>query len=84
MESSLQALELMGTINEQRQIELDAPLPLDVPKRVRVIVLYPVDDELDGKEWLRHAATNPAFDFLHDPAEDIYTSEDGKPLSDEG
>lgn len=78
MEISLSAIELTGTINEHHQIQLDDPLPFDVPKRVRVIVLYSVDDELNEREWLQAAATNPAFAFLNDPAEDIYTLEDGK------
>jgi hypothetical protein len=28
--------------------------------------------------------SNPAFHFLKDPAEDIYTLTDGKPFHDEG
>ena len=30
------------------------------------------------------AAHNPAFDFLKDPAEDIYTLSDGKLFRDQG
>jgi hypothetical protein len=41
------------------------------------------EGEIDEIEWLRAAATNPAFDFLKDPEEDIYTLEDGKPFNDE-
>jgi hypothetical protein len=32
-------------------------------------------------EWERAIATNPSFAFLNDPEEDIYTLEDGKPVS---
>ncbi|HOU12085.1 MAG TPA: hypothetical protein PKZ84_03140 [Anaerolineae bacterium] len=35
-------------------------------------------DEIDEVEWLYAAAHNPAFDFLRDPEEDIYTLADGK------
>lgn len=38
--------------------------------------------EIDESEWLRSAASNPAFDFLEDPEEDIYTLADGKPFND--
>lgn len=38
--------------------------------------------ELEEFEWLKAAARNPAFDFLKDPEEDIYTLDDGKPFSD--
>jgi hypothetical protein len=48
-----------------------------------VIVLYPLDDEFDEAEWLRAASLNPAFAYLHDPAEDIYTVEDGTPFHDQ-
>jgi Uma2 family endonuclease len=40
------------------------------------------DGEIDEREWLRAAASNPAFDFLKDPEEDIYTLADGKPFND--
>ena len=39
---------------------------------------------IDEKEWLQAAATNPAFDFLKEPEEDIYTLADGKPFYDQG
>lgn len=82
METSLSAVELTGTINELHQIQLDEPLPSDVPKRVRVIVLFAVDDEEPTeKDWLRAAWTNTAFDFLSDTDEDIYTLDDGEPLA---
>lgn len=35
------------------------------------------DDAPEEKEWLKAAARNPAFSFLEDPAEDIYTPADG-------
>ncbi len=38
--------------------------------------------ELEEYEWLKAAASNPAFDFLNDPEEDIYTLADGKPFHD--
>lgn len=40
-------------------------------------------DDLDEAEWLRAAATNPAFDFLREPEEDLYTPADGKPFDPE-
>jgi Uma2 family endonuclease len=39
--------------------------------------------EVGVGEWLRASASNPAFDFLKDPEEDIYTLEDGMPFSGE-
>jgi hypothetical protein len=76
----LKAIEVEGTIDEQRRLQLDEPLPIVGPSRVRVIILIPDETDFDEKEWLQAAATNPAFDFLKEPAEDIYTLADGKPL----
>jgi hypothetical protein len=70
-------VEATGTVNQQNQIILDEPLSF--AGRVRIIIFMPedTDDEID---WLRSAAVNPAFDFLKDSEEDIYTLEDGRPF----
>ncbi len=81
MEIALKAFEVAGTIDEQRQLHLDAPLPIAGPSRVRVIVLIPEEADAEEKEWYRAAAANPAFDFLKEPKEDIYTLADGKPYN---
>ena len=80
MESALTAIEVTGTVDEQQQLQLDTTLPILGPQRVRVIVLYSPGDVLDEGEWLRAAASNPAFNDLTDPAEDIYSLEDGQPF----
>jgi len=38
--------------------------------------------EPNAQEWLNAVANNPAFDFLKNPEEDIYTITDGKPFYD--
>ena len=58
-------------------------LPIAGPKRVRVIVLSPLTemaDDFNEIEWLRASLTNPAFEYLRDPEEDIYTINDGTPF----
>jgi hypothetical protein len=80
MEAALTAIELTGTIDERRQLQLDDLLPIPGPKRVRVIVLYSPVDEWGETEWRHAAAHNPAFDFLKEPEEDIYSLADGKPF----
>ena len=82
METTMAAIEVTGTVDEHRQLQLDALLPFPGPMRVRVIVLYPLNDEWDETGWLRAAARNPAFDFLKDPKEDIYSLADGKAFHD--
>ncbi len=76
------AIEMSGRVDEQHQLQLDGPLPIDGPRRVRVIVLYAADEESNETEWLQAAANNAAFDFLKDEAEDIYSVADGVPFRD--
>ena len=78
----MKAIEIAGTIDSKRELHLDTPLPVDGPSRVRVIILIPEED--GEQEWLQLAARNPAFDFLKEPGEDIYTPADGKPFDDQG
>ena len=60
------------------------PSPITDPKHIRIITLPRDESDIDEAEWLRWAATNPAFDFLRDPVEDIYSIQDGKPFHDLG
>lgn len=78
------AIEVMGTVDKKSQLHLDEPLPIAGPSRVRVILLFHGELDKEESEWLRAAAANPAFEFLKDPAEDIYKPTDGKPFHDEG
>ena len=48
-----------------------------------MIVLYPLDDDWDETEWLRAAVRNPAFDYLKESADEIYSVKDGKAFHDE-
>lgn len=83
MENTLSAVEATATIDEHNQLKLDRPLPISGPVRVRIIVLYPTSDEWDEAQWLKAAAHNPAFEFLANPAEDIYSLADGAAFHDE-
>ena len=82
MESAMTAIEMTGTIDEHRQLRLDGTLPVPGPMRVRVLVLYPLGEEWDEMEWLQAASRNPAFAFLKDAEEDLYTLADGEPFDD--
>lgn len=43
-------------------------------------IVPPEDDDISEIEWLWAARRNDAFDFLADPAEDIYALDDGNRL----
>jgi len=83
MKTLERAIETTATINVRRELVLDEPLPVVGPTRVRVIVLLPEQADIDEKEWLRAGSSGSAFDFLKDPAEDIYTRSDGRPFDDQ-
>lgn len=83
MGSTLRAIETSATIDERHHLQLDEPLSISGPRRVRVIILISESDDIDEDEWLRAAAMSPSFDFLRDPAEDIYTLADGRPFRSE-
>ena len=78
----MHAIETTARIDSRRNLRLDEDLPVESQGRVRVIILFPETDELTEREWLHAAATNSAFADLADPAEEIYTIEDGKPFVD--
>jgi hypothetical protein len=81
----MKAVEVIGTVDEQGQLQLDQPLSLAASSRVRAILLFPDAEEGADLDWLQKvAAKNPAFAFLDDSEEDIYTLEDGKAIEDEG
>jgi hypothetical protein len=83
MEVPMTAIEMTGTVDEKHQLKLDGELPIAGPKRVRVIVLSPlteIADDWNEIEWLKATLSNPAFEYLRDPEEDIYTIQDGKPF----
>lgn len=78
----LTTIETTATIGANRQLLLDDDLPQNASSKVRVIVLCDVDD-FNEKEWLNAASKNTVFDFLRDESEDIYTLDDGQPLTNE-
>ena len=53
-------------------------------RNVRVLIL--LDDDYSENEdesvWMSSISNNPAFDFLKDSSEDIYSLKDGEPFND--
>ncbi len=74
------AIETTGRVIDARHIETTIPVP--VGQRVRLVIFLPsgADDEMAESEWMESATKNPIFDFLANPAEDIYTMDDGEPV----
>ena len=80
-ENVMRAIETNGTIEQERRVLLDEPLPSGVAGRVRVLILIE-EDEPSERDWSRAAARGGSFDFLNAPEEDVYTLQDGKPFDD--
>ena len=76
------AIEMTGTIDENSHLTLDGPLPFSGPTRVRVIILSSIHEEIDETSWMQAASQNPAFSFLADTDEAIYSITDGKSFHD--
>ncbi|HGJ67617.1 TPA: hypothetical protein ENS27_19830 [bacterium] len=79
---TIKTIEVTGTIDNENQITLDEPLPIVESTHIRMLIFISDDSEIDELDWLRSASVNPAFDFLKDPKEDIYTINDGRPFND--
>ncbi len=76
----MKAIETTGKINQKGELLLDQPLAVR-GKKVKIIILME-EDENEVKEWLSAISANPAFEFLKDELEDIYSITDGKPVND--
>ena len=82
MSKSMKAIEVTGQVDSEGRLHLDERLNAVHAGPVRVILLVTENPDLiEETDWLRNAATNSAFDFLNDPAEDIYSPSDGKPFN---
>jgi len=75
------AIETTATIGKNRQLILDEEIPVRISERVRVIVL--LDEDIDERLWHSAAERNDVFDLLSEESEDIYSVQDGFPITDE-
>jgi hypothetical protein len=77
----MKALETTGRIEKSGVLKLDRPLAISGRQKVKVIILYSEEDEIDDSDWLASLNGNPSFAFLKNKKEDIYSLADGKPFS---
>ena len=75
--SIMKAVELQGEIDHEHRLHADVPQSLAAGS-VRVIVLIPEEDE-GGSAWEAGVSSEWSAE-LSDPAQDIYTLNDGKPI----
>ena len=74
------------TIEKDGSVRLPKKVKLSGPRRAILTILdesWPIEENADDwneMEWLKASMSNPAFDYLRDPEEDIYTIRDCKPF----
>ena len=74
----MKAFETTAVVENPNSIHLDRPLEKTINGKVHVLI-FTDEDEVSESEWMQAAANNPAYDFLKDPAEDVYSLIDGIP-----
>lgn len=79
----MRAIEINSKTDKKGHLRFDYKLDKS-EKEVRVLILLDEDQaETDDEAiWMSSISSNPAFDFLNDPGEDIYTLNDGEPFHD--
>jgi len=79
----MKAIEISTKTDKQGHLKINYPLNKK-ESNVRVIILVNEnnDDTEEEKLWLNSISSNPAFDFLKDETEDIYSLTDGSSISD--
>ena len=79
----MKAIEINAKTDIQGHLKLNYPLNKS-EQNVRVIILVDDNSVVDEEEqlWLNAVSLNPAFDFLKEPEENIYSMNDGEPFND--
>ena len=71
-------MKLIEAIFEHGRLKLLKPLSLKEHQHVWVTILSA--DDLPASQLAQLAARSPSFQFLADPAEDLYSPNDGQPV----
>ena len=79
----MRAIEINSKTDKKGHLRFDYKLDKS-EKEVRILILLDEDqaESDDDAIWMSSILSNPAFDFLNDPGEDIYTLNDGESFHD--
>ena len=79
----MKAIEITTKTDKSGHLKINYPMNKR-DSNVRVIILVDEkNDEVDEEMlWLNSISSNPAFDFLKDSNENIYSLSDGEPFND--
>jgi hypothetical protein len=78
----MKAIEITTKTDKHGHLKINYPMNKK-ERNVRIIILVDENsDDLDEEKlWMNSVSTNPAFDFLKDINEDIYSLTDGEPFN---
>ena len=79
----MKAIEINSKTDKSGRLKIDYKLNKS-DSNVRILILLDEDstEQEEEKLWLNSISNNPAFDFLNDSVEDIYSLKDGEPFND--
>lgn len=79
----MKAIEIKSKTDKTGHLKINYKLDKS-ESNVRILILLDEDssDQEEEKLWMNSISKNPAFDFLNDPMEDIYSLKDGEPFND--
>lgn len=79
----MKAIELNSKTDKSGHLKIDYNLDMS-ESNVRVLILLDDDSNEQDEEklWMNSITKNPAFDFLNNSFEDIYSLKDGEPFND--
>jgi len=77
----MKAIEIHSKTDKMGHLKIDYKLNRS-EKDVRIIILLDEENSQveEDKLWMESISKNPAFDFLNEPEEDIYSKNDGEPM----
>jgi hypothetical protein len=79
----MKAIEINSKTDKTGRLKINYKLDKS-ESNVRILILFDEDssEEEEEKLWMNSISKNPAFDFLNDSVEDIYSLKDGEPFND--
>ncbi len=78
----MKAIEIISKTDKKGHLKINYPLNRPDSK-VRILLLFEDEDEKDEEaNWLTSVSNNPAFDFLAEEGENVYSLTDGEPVND--
>lgn len=79
----MKAIEISTKTDKYGHLKINYPLnSRDSNVRIIILVDENSDDVNEEELWMRTISSNPAFDFLKDARENIYSLTDGEPFDD--